>query len=102
MSTKQAAVLIMLVASASPVLTAGPVESTTGPTQAVEKPWSFNLSIYGWGTAVDGTISAGVRSADVDIAFKDIFNHLDMGFMGSAELRYKRWGFVGELIYARL
>jgi hypothetical protein len=35
----------------------------------VEKEWSFNLSTYGWATAIDGTISAGGRSADVDIAF---------------------------------
>ena len=53
-------------------------------------------------TSINGTISAGDRSADVDIAFKDVLKHLDMAVMMAAELRYKRWGFLGDLIYARL
>jgi len=92
----------MLLTAASSVLTAGPAESTATQTQAAENPWSFNLSIYGWATAIDGTISAGGRSADVDIAFNDVLKHLDMAFMAAAELRYKRWGFMGDLVYARL
>jgi hypothetical protein len=101
MSKKQIALLILLT-TASSVLVAGPVESTSVQTQQQESPWNFNLSTYGWATAIDGTISAGGRSADVDIAFKDVVKHLDMAFMASAELRYKRWGFFGDLIYARL
>ena len=102
MSKKQIAVLIILLTAASSVLIAGPVESTTTQTQAAENPWSFDLAIYGWATSIDGTISAGGRSADVDIAFNDVLKHLDMAFMGAVELRYKRWGFTGDLVYARL
>ncbi len=98
---KQIVLLIVLVTAASSGLTAGPIESPV-QTRPAEDPWSFNLSIYGWATAIDGTISAGGRSADVDIAFKDVAKHLDMAFMGAAELRYKRWGFMGDLVYARL
>jgi hypothetical protein len=90
------------VAGISPVLMAGSVETKFVPSQTTEKEWTFNLSIYGWATAIDGTISAGNRSADVDISFKDVVEHLDMTFMGTAELRYKRWGFMGDLVYARL
>jgi hypothetical protein len=67
-----------------------------------EKPWSFTLAPYGWMTAIDGTISAGGRSADVDIGFKDVLKHLDMTAMVAAQVRYKRWGFGTDLIYARL
>jgi hypothetical protein len=102
MLKKQIAVLILSVSAASSILTAGPVESTAVQTQTTESPWSFSLSTYGWATAIDGTISAGGRSADVDIAFKDVVKHLDMAFMAAAELRYQRWGFMGDLIYARL
>jgi len=98
---KRIAILILLVCAASPIR-AGSVETHFVPTQPTENEWSFNLSIYGWATAIDGTISAGNRSADVDIAFKDVLKHLDMTFMGAAELRYKRWGFMGDLVYARL
>jgi hypothetical protein len=101
MSKKQIAILILLVI-ASPVLMAGSIETRFVPTQPVDNPWSLNLSLYGWATAIGGTISAGGRSADVDIAFKDVLKHLDMTFMGAAEVRYKRWGFMGDLIYARL
>jgi hypothetical protein len=102
MSKRHLAVLILLLTGTSPVLLAGSVETKFVQTQPAENPWNFNLSIYGWATAIDGTISAGGRSADVDIAFKDVLKHLDMTFMGAAELRYKRWGFMGDLIYARL
>ena len=100
---QQIAILILLLTGlASAPLRAGPVESNQEVTAVPENPWSFNLSIYGWATAIDGTISAGGRSADVDIAFNDVLKHLDMTFMGAAELRYKRWGFMGDLVYARL
>jgi hypothetical protein len=100
---KQIVLLILLLAAGpSPLLVAGSIETHFVRTEPAEDPWSLNLSIYGWATAIDGTISAGGRSADVDIAFKDVLKHLDMTFMAAAELRYQRWGFMGDLIYARL
>jgi hypothetical protein len=106
MLSKQISIFVLLIAAASTGLATAPVESSKDvsvvQTQLPESPWSFNLAIYGWATAIDGTISAGGRSADVDIAFKDVVKHLDMTFMMAAELRYKRWGFMGDLIYARL
>jgi hypothetical protein len=102
MLKKRIALLIMLVTGTGPLLMAGSVETHFVPTERTDSSWSFNLSIYGWATAIDGTISAGRRSADVDIAFKDVLKHLDMTFMAAAELRYKRWGFMGDLVYARL
>ena len=98
---KQIALLLVLAAAASSTLTAGPVESSA-PAPPPENPWSFTLTPYGWMTSINGTMSAGDRSADVDIAFKDVLKHLDMTMMVAAELRYKRWSFTGDLIYARL
>ena len=99
---KQITILILFLIGTAPLLRAGSVETHFVPTERTDNPWSSNLSIYGWATAIDGTISAGGRSADVDIAFKDVLKHLDMAFMASAELRYQRWGFFGDFIYARL
>ena len=98
---KQIALVLMLAAAAASTLTAGPVESSA-PAPTPENPWSFTLTPYGWMTSIDGTISAGDRSADVDIAFKDVLKHLDMTMMMTAELRYNRWSFTGDLVYARL
>lgn len=102
MLKKQIALFVVFLTAASSTLMAGSIETRFVPTQPSDNPWSFNLSIYGWATAIDGTISAGGRSADVDVAFKDVLKHLDMTFMAAAELRYKRWGFMGDLVYARL
>jgi hypothetical protein len=102
MFTRFIAILILLLTGTARLLMAGSVETRFVPTQPAEKEWSFNLSLYGWATAIDGTISAGGRSADVDVAFKDVLKHLDMTFMGAAEVRYRRWGFMGDLVYARL
>lgn len=99
---KKIALFVLLTAAASSILIAGPVESSAPAPTPAEDPWSFNLTVYGWATAIDGTISAGGRSADVDIAFEDVVKHLDMAFMATAEFRYRRWGFMGDLIYARL
>jgi hypothetical protein len=98
---KQIALLIVLTAAASSTLTAGPVESSA-PAPTPENPWSFTLTPYGWMTSINGTMSAGDRSADVDIAFKDVLKKLDMTMMVAAELRYNRWSFTGDLVYARL
>lgn len=102
---KQIALLIVLSTAAASMLTAGPVESSkdvpvvqTPP----ENPWRFNLTPYGWMTGINGTMSIGDRTADVDITLKDVLKHLDMAFMAAAELGYKRWSFTGDLIYARL
>jgi hypothetical protein len=103
---RRIALFIVLVTGAFSVLTAGPVESskdvTPAPTPAPENPWRFSLTPYGWMTGITGTISAGDRTADVDIAFKDVLKHLDMAYMVAAELGYKRWSLTGDLIYARL
>jgi len=103
---KQIALLIVLATTASSVLMAGPVESSKDvkpvQTQPPENPWSFTLTPYGWATSITGTMSAGDLSADVDVSFKDVLKHLDMTFMMAAEFRYKRWGFAGDLVYARL
>jgi hypothetical protein len=101
---KQISLLLVLATAALSALTAGPVESSKDVTPAPppENPWSFTLTPYGWMSGIDGTMSVGNRSVDVDIDFKDVLKHLDMGAMVAAELRYKRWSFTGDLIYARL
>src|SRR3979409_571872 len=98
---KQIALLFVLTAAAASTLTAGP-SGSSAPAPTPENPWSFTLTPYGWMTSINGTMSAGDRSADVDIAFKDVLKKLDMSMMLEAWWPYKRWSFTGDLIYARL
>ena len=101
---KQLALLILLATAATAVVTAGPVELSKDvtPVPPPEKDWSFTLTPYGWMSSIQGTIGAGDVSADVNIPVKEVLKHLDMSMMVTAELRYKRWSFTGDLIYARL
>ncbi len=102
--TKQIALLLVQATAALLTVTAGPVESSQDitPTAPPEKQWSFTLTPYAWMSSIQGTIGAGDRSADVDIPVTEVLEHLDMSMMVTAELRYKRWSFTGDLIYARL
>ena len=106
MLRKKVSVLAVLIAAASASVAAELVEpNKEGPVVPKQPPrseWSFNLSLYGWATGIDGIISARGRSADAEIAFQNVVKHLDMAFMGAAEVRYRRWVFMGDLVYARL
>ena len=65
------------------------------------KPWSINFAPYGWVTAVDGTITLRGITSDVHESAIETLKSLDFAFMAAAEIRYKRWGILGDFIYAK-
>ena len=65
------------------------------------KPWSINFVPYGWVTAVDGKITLRGITSDVHDSAIDTLKSLDFAFMAAAEIRYKRWGILGDFIYAK-
>ena len=60
------------------------------------KPWSINFAPYGWVTAVDGTITLRRITSDVHESAIETLKSLDFAFMAAAEIRYKRWGILGD------
>ena len=65
------------------------------------KPWSINFAPYGWVTAVDGKITLRGITSHVHESAIDTLKSLQGAFMAVAEIRYKRWGVLGDFIYAK-
>jgi hypothetical protein len=74
--------------------------------QAVASPdsgWSFEVTPYLWGAAMNGEVGAGSLPAiNVDMSFSDILDNLDAGLMGAFEARKGRWGLLFDGIYMKL
>ena len=65
------------------------------------KPWSINFAPYGWVTAVDGTIRLRGITSHVHESAIDTLKSLEGALMAVAEIRYERWGVLGDFIYAK-
>ena len=66
--------------------------------------WEFLFEPYVLFTSINGDAKVGRTSGvDVDVAFEDILNVLDVGFMGHGEIFYKNsWGLVLDYGYMSL
>lgn len=64
--------------------------------------WRVRSSMYVWTTRLDGDITVHGRTAPVDIDFADIFDSLDVCFMGLVEVGKGRWSLMTDLFYAKL
>lgn len=79
-----------------------PVPATTQPPAAKDDGWEFQLKPYGWLTGLDGTLSAGDLSTDVDISPTEVISHLNWAVFLQAEARRGRWGLMFDGFYAEL
>ena len=67
-----------------------------------EEDWQVQLIPYLWGSAVDGQVGIGNRTADVDASFGNILSHLHFAAMGLADARLGRFVGVGDVVYVDL
>ncbi len=65
----------------------------------VNDGWQFAGAIYGWGAGVDGKTRSGT---EISVDFKDLFNNLEMAFMGAFEARKGKWSLLTDVIYMEL
>jgi hypothetical protein len=74
------------------------------PAGAISDDWSMTISPYVWGAGLEGSIASFPHApeADVDVGFKDILKHLDMGGMVIAQLRHRRFAGYVDLIYTSI
>jgi hypothetical protein len=49
--------------------------------------WEYRLTPYLWFSGFNGTLGAGGHTADVDVGFSDVINHLDLALMLTFEAR---------------
>ncbi len=47
--------------------------------------WTYTLSPYGWGAGIDGSVSVGELSTDVEVGFDDILDNMDWGVLAAFE-----------------
>jgi hypothetical protein len=95
--------LVALVAVAAlPAL--GEEQSAAEPADGKDgKDWEVIVAPYIWATRMEGTITSDGVETDVEMTFRDIFSdHIDVGFMGYAEVRYRRWRLMTNLLYGKL
>ena len=104
---KQIALLIILAAAASPVITAGtvelePKEMAPPPTITDNDHWYFNIGFPGWLAFVSGDIGLHGTTSHVDVGFDQILTHVAGTASVSAEARYGRFGVYADFLYMSL
>lgn len=66
---------------------------------AGDDDWQFDATLYLWGTGIGGTTRTG---GDIDISCGDLWDNLDMAFMGALEARKGKWGLLGDFVYLKV
>jgi hypothetical protein len=83
-----------------------PPEPTEAPPAAVGHDWRFQLTLYGWLTAINGDVGIrGLPPVDVDVTIGDDLNHiddLDGALMGSLYATDGTWMAAADLIWTRV
>lgn len=72
---------------------------TTAP---ADEGWSFDLAPYLWFAGAHGTVGALGRDVSIHASPSDLLSHFDIGLMGVAEARYKRFLLYGDLLWIRI
>jgi hypothetical protein len=88
--------------SAADVQTDTPGSSGQISTHANDAGWHLDLSPYLWFAGAHGTVGARGRDVSVHATPGDLLSHLDIGVMGSAEARHKRFVLNGDLLWTRI
>lgn len=83
----------------------GALISTTAVAQAQndysesQNQWQFAGAIYLWGADIGGKTIGG---SEVEVGFSDLFDNLEMAFMGAFAARKNNWSFLTDVIYLDL
>ncbi len=64
--------------------------------------WHFALSPYLWFAGAHGTVGALGHNVSLHASPGDLLSHFDIGLMGAAEVRRKRFLLTGDMIWIRL
>jgi hypothetical protein len=63
---------------------------------------SFDVSLYFLGVAMTGDVAIGSATADLNVGFDEILDHLEFGVMGFGRYRRDPWVFKAEFLYMGL
>lgn len=73
----------------------------TAPTDA-DAGWHLDISPYLWFAGAHGTVGAFGRDISIHATPGDLLSHFDIGLMGAAEARRKRFLLYGDLLWIRI
>lgn len=68
-------------------------------TVASQEGWNVDAALYVWTTGIAWTSATG---GDIDIPLGDVWDNLDMTFMGSLEARNGKWGVLGDMVNLKI
>ncbi|HTR56553.1 MAG TPA: hypothetical protein VMM27_00085 [Casimicrobiaceae bacterium] len=81
-------------------LAAGVLLPACATAQALSDEWTFRGSIYMWMPQITGSaVFAGNTTADIDVKFHTLLDHLKMAGMGNLAAQKGPWGAFTDLIY---
>ncbi len=66
---------------------------------SAQDEWEFSAAIYLWGADIGGQT---IRGSEVEVEFSDLFDNLEMGFMGAFAARKNNWSLLTDVIYMDL
>jgi hypothetical protein len=66
---------------------------------ATQDQWQFSGAIYLWGADIGGQT---IRGSEVEVEFSDLFDNLEMAFMGAFAARKNNWSLLADVIYMDL
>jgi hypothetical protein len=80
------------------------LSSTALAQDASREQWEFRIAPYLWGTAIDGNVAHARLPIDFHsgLGFGDVWNHLDVGAMGTFEARKGRYGVLADGLFSKL
>lgn len=82
----------------APLLAAMAVMAAPG-SAAAESDWDYTATVYGWFAGVTTTLDTPVGVVTSEIDFDEVWQDLDIGFLGALEARKGRVSLVGDLQY---
>jgi hypothetical protein len=84
-------------------IAAGALSPACASAQALSDEWKFRASVYMWMPEISGGANfPSGATADFDLKFHTIFDHLKMAGMGSIETQKGRWGAFTDVLYMNL
>jgi hypothetical protein len=64
--------------------------------------WHFAVTPYLWFAGAHGTVGVLGHTTSVHASAGDLLSHLDIGLMGAADARYKRFVMFGDMMWLRI
>ncbi len=71
----------------------------TPSTVSAQSEWDYTATLYGWFPGVSTTVETPVGEVESEVEFDQIFDTLDIAFLGALEARNGRFSLVGDLQY---